>query len=177
MSTAPPASQPSLPQILPASLEPCPQPGPSRQVFSKCICKISPDLLVGILFTRCPPPQSPRPGNSHFTKWPNYAWSLTTAANSLRRAIPSPPRRRKHPGSFPSSAWDDFAKSDDTQEGHWQRGPHTHKGGQGLGPQSGGHTSPKKAFFTELSPSRPSGGLPGAATESEHRTRRGRPSL
>lgn len=37
----------------------------------------------------------------------------------------------------------DLAKSDDTQQGHWQRGPHTHKGGQGLGPQSGSHTSPK----------------------------------
>lgn len=53
--TAPPASQPSFPKCFPHPSNPALSLAPEgRSLTTKSICKISPDLPVGILFNKCP---------------------------------------------------------------------------------------------------------------------------
>lgn len=108
-------------------------------------------------------------GNSYFTKWYNYAWSLATVSNSLRYNNSLPSQEERTPKSlFPSPAYTDRAKSNWVWHGCWQHGPHVRKWEKVLAPQSDSNTRPNKTLLAELSASRPSWGLSRAATGSEH---------
>lgn len=97
-------------------------------------------------------------GNSYFTKWSNYAWSLATVSNSLRYDSPLPPHEEEHPRAssphqpilaVPSPAGSGRAAANAV---------HTGRGGKRCWPTERRQRRPNKILLAELSPPDPAGG-------------------
>lgn len=119
----------------PLTHEPCPQPGPGRQVSNHQLIGKLP-LISWREFSSA---DALSPGNLHFTKRHNYAWGLATASNSLRCDDLVPSQEESAPRAFSPVSWGELSIPTLHAADRGRHGPHTRTWEKGPVPRAWRH--------------------------------------